>query len=575
MSEFKFFMETEDKWGDNMKTLWGSLSICPLMTCIRLPQDTAEELDSISHLKIWGNTQSLHQDMAYLLVWVDNTPNAKIYGMAPVWVSLLQTKASSVVEALEILTTFAFKGSNWPYTLIQLYEGANHMPLPENKHLGVLCQEQMESPSGRVSQLKIYQLLSAGQLVVFPMELNGSDQAVTINLSGPLHTGASVTNNKHPCIEVNIPFPTMEEGGCTTLPRGEQHDALTVTIPKTLWKPRVALMEEIHELAVRGMTDNYNLELEHSVVADYATQAEASPPQGTEEPVLPLDTSSQTSVKGMEASVESNPAEATLVAVAHNGRSDSLVQDLQLEVHLAINSIFTAKRTSELERQSAIRDSKTSLHQHEAEAVAANEEAKVAHSQRDLQARIKCAKVIMKAKLNYQVTVQEARAVRCAELQESEATYTEALRETVAKKSRECTSLHREHVEHMQDLEAQAIWAENRSCQDFLLMHQMLPHQAPNSIKEDLYFSYSLLLGSSLPCLQCTPFSPAPQAEVNPPSAIYIKPETEVVFLCLKGGIPLKTYSRTHLVTKTFLLSSQEELFKSQDEGRWPTGKPP
>ena len=184
-----------------------------------------------------------------------------------------------------------------------------------------------------------------------------------------------------------------------------------VTIPKTLWKPRITLIEEIRELAARGMTDNYDWESEHSITADHATQAEASPPQGTEELVLPLDTSSQTSVKGMEASIESNPVEATLVASAHGSQSDSPVQDLQLEVHLAINSIFTAKRMSELERQGAIRDFETLLHQHEAEAVAANEEAKVAHSQRDLQARIKCAKVIMKAKLDYRVTVQEARAV--------------------------------------------------------------------------------------------------------------------------------------------------------------------
>ena len=347
--------------------------------------------------------------MAYLLVQIDDTPNAKVYGMALVWVSLLQTKASSVVEALEILSTFAFEGSDWPYILIQLYEGANHMPLPENKHLGVLHKEQTENPSGQVSQLKIYQLLSAGQLVVFPMELNRGDQAVTINLSGPLHTGTSVTNNEHPCIEVNIPLPALDEGGCTTLPQGKQHDALMVTIPKTLWKPRITLMEEIRELAARGMTDNYDRESEHSIVVDHATQAEASPPEGMEELVLHLDTSSQTSVEGMEASVESNPVEATLVALAHGSRSDSPVQDLQLEVHSAINSIFTAKRTSELERQGAIRDFETSLHQHEAEAVAANEEAKVARSH--LQARIKCAKVVMKAKLDYRVTVQEARAV--------------------------------------------------------------------------------------------------------------------------------------------------------------------
>ena len=46
MSEFEFFMEREDRWGDNLKTLWGSLSICPLLTCIRLLRHMAEELDS-------------------------------------------------------------------------------------------------------------------------------------------------------------------------------------------------------------------------------------------------------------------------------------------------------------------------------------------------------------------------------------------------------------------------------------------------------------------------------------------------------------------------------------------------
>ena len=152
----------------------------------------------------------------------------------------------------------------------------------------------MENPSGWVSQLKIYQLLSARQLVIFPVELNGGDQAVTINLLGPLHTGTSVTNNEHPCIEVNIPLPATEEGGCTMPPQGEQHDTLMVTIPKTPWKPRITLTEEICELAARGMTDNYDRESEHSITADHTTQAEASLPQGTEEPLLPLRNEGET-----------------------------------------------------------------------------------------------------------------------------------------------------------------------------------------------------------------------------------------------------------------------------------------
>ena len=162
--------------------------------------------------------------------------------------------------------------------------------------------------------------------------------------------------------------------------------------------------------------------------------------------------------------------------------------------------------------------------------MAAIEKAKAAHSWRDLHARVKCTKAIMKAKLNYRMTIQEARKARCAELQESEVAYSEALGEAAAKKSPECTTLHQMHAEHMEDLEAQAIRAKNRSCQDFFLVHQMLLHRALHSVKEESYSSYSLLLGPYSLFLQHVPFTPAPQAKVNPSSAAStatsVKPET-------------------------------------------------
>ena len=158
------------------------------------------------------------------------------------------------------------------------------------------------------------------------------------------------------------------------------------------------------------------------------------------------------------------------------------------------------------------------------------DKAKAAHSRRDLHTRVKCAKAVMKAKLDYRMTIQEAKTARCAELQESEVTYSEALSEAAAKKSHECTTLRQMHAEHMQDLEAQAIRAENRSRQDFLLGHQMLLHRASRSVKEELYSSYSLLLGPYSPFLQHVPFTPASQAKVNPSSAAStatsVKPET-------------------------------------------------
>ena len=93
----------------------------------------------------------------------------------------------------------------------------------------------------------------------------------------------------------------------------------------------------------------------------------------------------------------------------------------------------------------------------------ANEKAKVAHSRRDLRARVKCAKAMMKAKYEYRMTVQEARAERCTELEESEAIYTEALNGNVAALSLQCTTLHQEHTEHMWELEACALMTENKS----------------------------------------------------------------------------------------------------------------
>ena len=66
---------------------------------------------------------------------------------------------------------------------------------------------------------------------------------------------------------------------------------------------------------------------------------------------------------------------------------------------------------------------------------------------------MKCAKAVMKAKYDYRMAIQEARTIRCNELQESEAAYSEALGENAAAKSTQCAILCREYVEHMHELE--------------------------------------------------------------------------------------------------------------------------
>ena len=187
--------------------------------------------------------------------------------------------------------------------------------------------------------------------------------------------------------------------------------------------------------------------------------------------------------------------------------------ELQANAHLAINHMLSFKRSSDLKRQQAIWDFKTSLHQQEAEAATANERAKIVHLRKDLQARVKCTKVVMRAKYDYRVAIQEARMVRCSKLEEAEAAYSEALSENTAAKSLHCATLCREHVKYMSKLEEQALEAENRSWQDFLSTHQAVLCHAQQPLKEDLHSSYYILLGNSSSSLQSAPSARAPRAQ--------------------------------------------------------------
>ena len=399
------------------------------------------------------------------------------------------------------------------------------------------------------------------------MGLNGGDQSVTIDLPRPLHSGSSVTIDEQPYIRIDIPSPTIEEQDYANLPLGEVHTTLAVAMPKTPWKPRITLLAEVDNLITWGMTEDYDCEPEHSTMAkEPATKADTSPPQKTEMPAWSLDTSSQVSVAEMEASMESNPVCNSPTAVAYSSHSDSPTMDLpelQADVNLAVNHMLSIKRSLDLKRQWVIQDFEMSLHQWEAEEATGNERAKIVHSRKDLNTKVKCAKVVMKAKYDYRVVVQEARVIRCSKLKESEATYSEALSENAAVKSLHCATLCREHARCMDELEEWALDAENKSCQDFLLVHQAILHHAPQSLKENLHSSYHILLGQSSSSLQSILFTRAPQAEGQPPLTSSPRPEPKW------SPWPKRQHSSTDAQRDTSIdeaspMASQEELPSSK-----------
>ena len=417
-----------------MRAIWGDLSICPHLNSLELPCHTLGELQPISWVKIWGNTQDPCDNMAYLLVHTEGDSEAENYGMALVWTSPHQAQVSMMREALGTLSACVSSGPDWPYVFTELYKGSNHTPLPKGKHLGVLSQGKVgESPHGQISQLKVCQLLSAGPRVVYPVGLNGCDQSVTIDLPELLHSGSSITTNEHPHLQIDIPLPTPQEPECTT-PPGRAPGTPIDNIPKTLWKPRITLMAEVNDLINQGMADDYECKPEHSTMGEEAAaEADVFPPLKAEVSAPPLNTSSQASVEEMETSQESNPINVYSPMATGSNHSDSPMIDLtelQADDNLATNHMLSIKRSSDLERQWAIQDFEASLHQQEAKEATASERAKIVHSRKDLNAKVKCAKAVMKAKYDYRMAIQDARTIRCNELQELEAAYSEAQHST-------------------------------------------------------------------------------------------------------------------------------------------------
>ena len=316
-----------------------------------------------------------------------------------------------------------------------------------------------------------------------------------------------------------------------------------------------------------GMTEDYDCEPEHSATAkEPSTKADASLPQQSEVPVWPLDTSSQGSVIEMEGSIDSNPICNSPTAVAYSSHSDSPMMDLpelQANANMAVNQMLSIKRSSDLNRQWAIQDFEALLKQWEAEEATTNERARIVHLRSDLNAKVKCAKVVMKAKYEYQVAIQEARATRCNELKESEAAYLEAIHENVAAKSLQCAADCSEHARLMHELERRALDAENKSCQDFLLAHQTALSHAPQSLKENLHSSYHILLGQSSSSWQCIPSARVPQTDGQPPAITSPKPEPKW------SPLPKRQHSSTDAqgdmsVDEDFPMASQEGLSSSK-----------
>ena len=276
-------------------------------------------------------------------------------------------------EAVETLTACPSSGTNWPYTLAQLYEGSHHAPLPKDKHLGILPQGKVEKTSCRqISHLDVHQLISAGPHVVYPIGLNGQDEPIITTLPKLLSSGISIIASEHLYLEIDI--PPMEESDTKALPIGEASIILTTSPCKSPLKLGGSMTADVNDFLDQAMMEASSCESKHSSLGKITTVVVImSPPQKSEVSLQPIDMSSQASIEEAEASLEDIPTNISPIATAYSSGSVSPPVDpseLQANANIAIDNMLYLKRSIDIKRQRAIWELGVMLHQNESQEAA-------------------------------------------------------------------------------------------------------------------------------------------------------------------------------------------------------------
>ena len=342
-----------------MASLWGNLNICPHLYQLELPCHSQVELFSISSLKVWGNIQEAHLDIAYLLVRTENATKDRHYGISLVWVNPNQVRAATMEETVKKLAACPSSGTNWPYSLAQLYKGPCHAPLPKDKHLGILPQGKVEETScGQISQLKVCQLLTTSPQAIYPIDLNGHDEPIITTLPEPLDSGISIIASEHIYLGIDIPSPPVEELDQKIPPLGKVPTILITSPHKSPPKSEGSMTTEVSNLLSQAVLEVSSCESKHSSPRRPTTAAvPMTPPQKPEVPLQAVDTSSQASIDEAEAPLEDLPTNISPIAAVSRSRSISPLVDLAelwTNANRAIDSLLNNKRSIDIRRQRAV-----------------------------------------------------------------------------------------------------------------------------------------------------------------------------------------------------------------------------
>ena len=258
-------------------------------------------------------------------------------------------------EAVETLAEYPSSWTDWPFALALLYKDSHHVPLPKDRHQGILPWGKVEETScGQISQLDVCQLLSTGPQVVYPSGLNRHYEPVITTLPELLSSGTSIIASKHLYLQIDI--PPKEESDTKAPPIGKVSIIQATNPHKSPLKLKGSMTAEVNHLLDWAITEVSSCESEQSSLEKITTAAVTMSPPQKSVSVPPVNTSSQASIKEVEGYLEDISTHISPIATVYSSRSVSPLVDpseVQANANRDIDNMLHLKRSLDVKRQRA------------------------------------------------------------------------------------------------------------------------------------------------------------------------------------------------------------------------------
>ena len=105
--------------GRSLPWCGGALPSAPPLQQFHISSITQLELSSLTSPKAWGEKQTVHNDIAFLLVLAkEEATGYRKYGFSTIWVNPGQARVHSMEEAVKETDHLGLQWTDWPYALV-------------------------------------------------------------------------------------------------------------------------------------------------------------------------------------------------------------------------------------------------------------------------------------------------------------------------------------------------------------------------------------------------------------------------------------------------------------------------